>query len=153
MEEANYNKIIILAVTSMVFFVIAIEATFFYAPVCGSYECFQEKMKECERAVYLNNDIEATWEYEINGIKNSECVIEVSLLQPKKGELGIDRLNGLQMVCSFPLGIATYPERFLDRCNGRLKEEFQAIVINKLHAYILENIGEINENVELLENL
>lgn len=151
MRGANYNKILIFVFVALVFAVIAIRLTFFYTPTCHSFECFQQNMKNCEEAIYFNDDVEATWRYEILGIENNECDIDVKLLQPKQGELGIDRLSGFEMTCSFPRGVATYPERFLDRCRGRLKEEFQAIVINKLHSYILENIGEIDESVELLE--
>ena len=151
MQEVNHTKIIVLVVTALVFFVIAFRVTFFYIPSCENFECFQQKMKSCEKAAYINEEAEATWRYEIEGIANDECQIKVKLLQPKQGSLGIGRLSGYEMTCSFPKGGATYPEGFLDRCHGRLKEEFQSIVINKLHSYILENIGEIDESVDLLE--
>ena len=47
----------------------------------------------------------------------------------------------------YPKGIPIYPEKDLSKCHGRLKEELQAIIINKLHTYIIENIGEFRGNL------
>jgi hypothetical protein len=52
------------------------------------------------------------------------------------------------MTCYYPLGTAAYAEKDLSKCHGLLKEELQTIIINKLHAYILENLGKVEEGLE-----
>jgi len=136
------KKIIFLSLF-FVFFAAAIYSTFVQAERCDSFECFQEKMRECDKVRYLNDAEDATWRYEIREGSLDDCRVEVTLLQPKGGELGLERLAGLNMGCTYPKGVATYPEKNLDRCHGILKEELQALVIEKLHTYIIDNLGEI----------
>jgi hypothetical protein len=71
----------------------------------------------------------------------------VTLLQAKKGDLGLDKLAGYSMICSYPVGVTNYPEKDLGACTGRLKEELQGILIKKLYAYILANLGQVNESL------
>jgi hypothetical protein len=97
--------------------------------------------------MYTHEDREASWHYRILGKSDGLCEIEVTLLQAKEGQLGIDRLNGYSMVCEYTTGITAYPERDLSRCHGLLKEELQTIIITKLHQYIITNVGNITEEV------
>ena len=53
------------------------------------------------------------------------------------------------MSCFYDFGIAEYPEKDLSKCHGRLKEELQRIVIEKLHSHILENLGKIEAGLDL----
>ena len=73
--------------------------------------------------------------------------MNVKLLQAKRGELGIDRLAGYEMECNYPDGVGTYPEKDLEKCHGKLREELQQIIIEKLHAYIIENLGKIDREL------
>jgi hypothetical protein len=146
----RYMKLVILVVIAVVLIVLAVQATFFHAPRCQTFECYEEYMKQCGRAQYLNDGEEATWRYSILGVQDGACVVEVTLLQPKEGDLGIDKLSGYSMECGFPKGVVAYPEKDLENCHGRLKEEMQSILIKKLHTYIVDNIGEINETMNLL---
>ncbi|MEK6819214.1 MAG: hypothetical protein AABY10_04770, partial [Nanoarchaeota archaeon] len=73
--------------------------------------------------------------------------IDVTLIQPKTGDLGIDKLGGYSMTCVFQKGAAMYPEKDLDKCHGPLKEEMQSIVIKKLHTYVIENLNTIDRNL------
>ena len=66
----------------------------------------------------------------------------------KEGELGIDRLEGYEMSCFYDRGQGVYPEDDLSKCHGRLKEELQGIIINKLHTYVIENLGKIEEGID-----
>jgi len=122
----------------------AVWFTFFGGKACGDFDCFQKKMQKCERADLINEQPEASWKYQIVGTRGGECAIDVTLLQAKEGELGIQELEGLEMRCLYPKGRATYPESDLNRCSGELKEEMQEIVIRRLHTYILENLGELS---------
>ena len=128
--------------------IVLIYFNFFFTPVtCGSYECFRDYMVSCTRAKYVNDEPEASWRYEILGKEDGSCDINVKLLQTKQGELGFEKLQGLEMVCSYPLTQAAYPEKDLNKCHGRLKEELQTIIINKLHAYLIENLGQVDEGL------
>lgn len=144
-EKRRFKRLdIILAVIIFVLIVFAIYLMKFNIDKCGSFACFKDKMEKCERAEYINEQSEASWGYEIKGKEGNECKIGVSLLLAKKGELGIDKLTGYGMDCFYPLGTGTYPEKELRQCHGRLKEELQQIIINKLHSYIIENLGQID---------
>jgi len=145
------KKGIILSVIVVLLVVNSIFLGFFFTGTCESFECFQDSMRSCERTNYINDEPEASWGYKIKGEEGNQCVVNVKLLQAKKGELGIDRIVGFDMDCSYAIGLGVYPEKDLSKCHGRLKEELQGIVIEKLHSNILENLGEIEESIaELL---
>src|SRR3989344_6135566 len=144
-EGFGSNKIITLVIAIIIVFVLALYFTFLYKSECGNLECFQSAMKSCSKKTYVNEVQEASWLYSVQGKEGSNCVIQVKLLQAKKGELGIDRLNGLSMDCAYPGGVFAYPEKDLAKCHGRLKEELQTIIIEKLHSYIIENLGRFDD--------
>ena len=37
------------------------------------------------------------------------------------------------------------PEKDLSRCTGSLKEKLQEIIIQKMHSYLLDNLGNVNQ--------
>jgi hypothetical protein len=128
----------------------AIYLGFFYLPECQNYECFQKYMIKCSKATYINEEPEASWGYRINGARNGDCEITVTLLQAKQGELRINALAGEEMKCYYTKGTSAYPEKDLVKCHGILKEDMQTLIINKLHAYILENLGKFEESLSKL---
>ncbi|MBI5804156.1 hypothetical protein HY450_02840 [Candidatus Pacearchaeota archaeon] len=144
------KKVIIFILIGVIFIALSIRFSFFHSEKCESFECFQDEMRKCSKATYVADESEATWKYEILGKKNNGCAIEVTLLQPKTGEVEIENLKGYGMECIYPEGFATYPERDLERCSGKLKEELQTMIIKKLHTYIVQNLGEIDENLNLV---
>ncbi|MFH1290597.1 MAG: hypothetical protein ABIH92_04265 [Nanoarchaeota archaeon] len=146
----KYLKIAIFIVLALIFIALAVKTSFYHVPRCQSFECYEEHMRQCKPANYLNDDSEATWRYEILGMEDGACVIKVTLLQSKAGELGMEKLSGYDMECGFPKGIVSYPEKDLGMCHGRLKEEMQDVIIRRLHTYIVDNIGEIDENLDLV---
>ena len=146
----GYKKLAIFIVVALVLIGLAVKTTFFHAPRCATFECFEERMQKCKPAAYVNEDSEATWGYKIKGMEESACVVEVTLLQSKTGELGVERMTGYSMECGFPKGIVTYPEKDLGACHGRLKEEMQNIIIERLHTYIVNNLGEIDQTLDLI---
>ena len=119
---------------------------------CGDIECFKDKMKACKRAVYINEEPQASWGYEILGRNNNVCEIQIKLLNAKEGELGLRNKEGKTMVCSYDFGIFAYPEKNLDVCHGELKEGVQSIIIDKLYNYIIGNLGEIGQQLNNLNN-
>lgn len=144
-KEVYTALIIIIAIAIFV----AAYLTFFYNPRCENYECWQGRMSRCAvGSTFINDEPEATWKYEIEDSTNRQCIVSVELLVAKEGELGIDKLAEMEMKCSYPLGISAYAERDLGKCHGLLKEELQTLIINKLHSYIIENLGQIEEVLE-----
>jgi len=138
---------ILFLVLALVFIGLAVKMTFFYTEKCEDLECFQTNMKDCDKAGYVNDVEEATWGYKILGESDDECVIEVELLQVKSGSLNMEGLQNYGMTCSYPVGIVEYPEKDLDKCHGRLKEEMQTIIIENLHKYMVDNLEEISEGL------
>ena len=145
----NRRKMLMLLIAVVALALIAIiYLNFFYVKECKNYECWQEQMKKCSKAKFVNEVTEASWGYEIKGTEERECSIDVTLLIAKEGELGINKLLGHKMTCSYPKGIAAYPEQDLSKCHGILKEELLTIKLNKYHAYLLENLGKVAEGLE-----
>jgi hypothetical protein len=139
---------ITLFIATLVFLGFAIYTTFYQGEQCANYSCFQKNMAACTKASYISEQPEASWGYNLVGLNGGNCVVNVKLLQAKKGTLDITGLRGYSMDCSYPNGIATYPEKNLDNCHGRLKEELQGVLINKLYAHILQNLGQISEGLK-----
>ena len=133
--------VIFLAVLAVVYYL------FFYAETCPDQECFSKAIVKCDRARWLNDAEEATWFYTIKGSSGGNCEIEVKLLNIKKGKTDIGKAEGKSMLCYTPLGVMTSPGKDLASCTGQLKEELQDLIIKKMHSYILENLGKINEEL------
>jgi len=144
------RRIVYIALVAVVVLAIigAVCLLLFYTPRCQNYECWQEKMTACSKVSFINDESEASWMYEVKGKEGGKCAISVKLLLAKQGELGINKLIGQEMTCYYSLGTAAYAEKDLSKCHGLLKEELQTIIINKLHAYIIENLGKVEEGLE-----
>lgn len=129
-----------------------IPAIYFSAqPVsCGSFECFSTRMEACQRAVFVNEEPDASWEYRVLGTSGKQCDIRVTLLQAKEGELTLRNFEGDSMECSYSVGEVRYPDKDMARCSGKLKEDLQGLIITQLHRYIVSNIGEISEALQTI---
>lgn len=158
-KEKPYNfKIEIIKLVIIVFIIIfssiAIYYFFFRVPICSDEKCFSHELIKCNKVRWVNDDKDATWLYSIEGkTKDSEkesyvCAVSVKLLQAKKGKQDLGKAEGKEMICFLPLGVLTAPEQNLESCTGELKEELQDLVIKRMHAYILENLEDINKNIK-----
>ncbi len=129
--------------------IIVLGAIYFgFKPVeCQDSECWNEKMIECSPANYVNEEPEASWKYEVSGSENNECKIEVTLLMAKEGDLELRAFESHSMDCFYPKGVFAFPDRDLDLCHGRLKEDLQERIISRLHEYILDNLDGIAEGL------
>jgi len=142
----------VLMILLVLFIIVLIAAnyfTFFYSPKCKDFPCFESRLKACKRTSYLNDARDIAWLYTIKGKSGNDCVVKVKALQAKEGVADVERLEGKEMTCNLPLGLIAMPESDPNLCTGRLKEEMQSMIIEKLHQYILEQIGEIS--AELLK--
>ena len=117
---------------------------------CLDFQCFKKSVVACDKAIYLNDDVDFTWKYEILGEINGKCDVETTLLQTKTVGNDLSKLSGQKMICSLPISVFDYPEKQLSECHGRLKESFQEIIIERLHSQILNNIGEIDDSLGLI---
>jgi len=118
---------------------------FFYSATCDDGLCFQTHQVKCDKARYIKDADDVTWLYKILGKSGGKCEIMVGVLQIKQGSLDKKSLEDKTMNCYLDLGDASSPEQDLSKCHGLLKEELQTMIIQNLHKYIVDNLGEINE--------
>jgi|SRR3989344_3747308 len=119
---------------------------FFYERQCQDPECFVEAMKNCKRVSWIRADDQASWLYNIKtNAENDACKIEVKLLEVKQGTIDSERLQGEKMLCMVQKGETRFPEKDISRCTGILKEDMQDLIIQRMHNYLLENVGEIKQ--------
>lgn len=136
------KRILIFAI--IITFIVVIAFYVSFLPLkCRNYECFRVNMAECNPATYVSEEPQASWGYEIIGPNVDSCRIDVTLLQAKEGDLSLLDFEGNKMSCYYPRGTVGYPEEDLGSCTGLLKENMQGRIIQKLHEYILDNLGEI----------
>lgn len=146
MQRSNWIALIAIALITVLG--LAVYFTFFFTYTCDDLECFQSHQKKCAKTKFINDEADTTWQYFIKGDRNAKCVVNVKVLKIKTGGIENERLVGKDMDCYLPLGSAISPESDITRCHGVLKEELQNMIIQKLYSYILENIGEIGEELK-----
>jgi len=121
---------------------------FLHAKPCADTDCFFDAVEKCKKVSWIKEDAQATWVYTIKGsAENNTCEVEVELVKMKEGTIDSEKLQGKAMTCEVLKGEVAYPEKDTSRCTGPLKEELQDIIIQRLHSYILENVGEVRGNL------
>ena len=121
---------------------------FFSYGSCDSWECFNEKLRRCDRVRFIGGT-DMIFEYSIKGISGGECEVDVELLMGELNNQDSIKLENQKMTCMLPKKVVMIPESNIGRCHGLLKEGLQDLVIKKLHTYLVQNLGEIN--LEILE--
>lgn len=122
--------------------------SFFRFDACSTEECFTDAMTTCKNAYWTKEDSQAAWRYRILGSgEEDSCLVEVTLTEMKSGTIDIEKLQNKHMVCDYLKTDTRWPETTIERCKGELKEELQEIIIQRMHKYLLENVGEINEGL------
>ncbi len=117
-----------------------------YTKVCEDDKCFSESLSTCSKAEFLKDTTDAVWYYKINGpTPNEKCEVYVKLAQLRKGGIEIVKLEGKDMICETPYSVVESPQREIETCHGQLREEIQSILIQKMHSYLLENLGQVNK--------
>lgn len=145
-EGGAGKKILVVAI--VVVLAVAIYFTFFFYYKCEDATCFRAHQQECKKTKYVNNAENAVWSYRIKGKVGDTCKIEAGIIQIKQGVIEKQKLEDKSMDCYIVFGSTESPEKDLSKCHGRLKEELQNLIIQKLHTYVLENIGEISEELK-----
>lgn len=121
-------------------------ANIFYYRTCLNETCFNDYLANCNRAKYVSNG-NLTFEYLVEGSYKEECVIKTKLVSAQLNNQDSEKIIGKEMTCYFPKGAVSRPEDNLELCHGELKEGFQSLFISKLHKYIVQNVGEIKQNI------
>jgi len=110
--------------------------------------CFSSSITICERALFIRETDEFVTSYNIIGKSGSSCEVSVSIMQVKKGSNDLSVLEGKSMNCNVPFGLNIQnPETDIKNCQGLLKEEIQNIIIQKMHAQLIENMVQIKEDI------
>ena len=146
-KRGQFGKTFLLIIGIIALFV-GIYFTFFFSYSCDDIACFRAHQQKCSRTEFINDAEDTTWFYKILGEENKACEIKVKVIQVKKGDISKRKLEGKSMNCYLPLGDTSSPEADIESCHGLLKEELQNIIIEKLHLYVIENIGEIGEELK-----
>jgi len=136
---------------------VSIYLTFLYYPKCKDLVCWNAKLEACSRATFIYEPVDVTWEYTILGEDNidgdKKCKVKVLAIDIKRGLKKTEVLEGKDMICYTNLGIVKAPESNPSACQGRLKEEMQSLIIDKLHEYIIQNLGEISKEAIEIEGV
>ena len=121
---------------------------FFYPKPCTDTtgECFVDAMNNCKPVSWIKEDSQASWIYTIKGnTAGDKCEVEVKLLKMMEGTIDSENLQGMKMTCTVSKGETQFPEKDISRCSGELREELQDLIIQRMHNYLLKNVGEIQE--------
>ena len=150
-KEASKKYVIILGIAAIIV-IIAIGLFFLlsYTKTCQDKSCFDSYLEKCKRASFIQDSNDSTWKYSIIGTKDNSCLVNVELLLVKEGNIEMAKLQGLDMDCSLPISYIGSPKEDLSVCHGLLKEQMQEMIIEKMHAYIIKNVGKISEEISKL---
>lgn len=146
-EESNYSILrwfVILVLIALVAYFVWL--MFFSYKECDSWDCFNTRLEDCSRTTFIGGT-NMIFEYKIKGESKDSCVVGIELLQGEVNDRDSEKLIGQKMDCSLPSGVVMIPESEILNCHGILKEGLQDLVINKLHTYIVQNLGRINLEV------
>jgi hypothetical protein len=148
-KKVNINRIIyIVAAAAVAALLMYYIASFFYYPECQNEACFKEQLWKCNKASFLHISENSTWQYNINGFSGEQCAVYAKAVSLKTDDVTGAALSGKDMTCYIPKSIlgAFMPEEKIEYCHGVLKEEIQRLMIEKMHLYIVQNIGKINQS-------
>ncbi len=142
------RAILILRVAILAVLLISLIVVFLYTKSCDSRACFNSYLSRCDKARYVSTEPDSVWMYRIEGVSNSQCMVSSELISVTEGTSDLAGLEGNSMTCSLVVGEIVDPKSDLKVCSGTLKEKIQEIMIQKMHAYILENVGKISQEFQ-----
>lgn len=137
------KRTIILSIIAIIVIVYLVWAIFFSYDSCETWECFNSHLVSCDYVTFLGgNDV--IFEYKILGSSRNLCDVNVKLLQGELNSQDSRKLENQEMICGLPKGVIMIPESDISNCHGLLKEGLQDLVIEKLHTYLVQNVGTLN---------
>ena len=153
-SEFNFKilkKRIILAIIILIIGIIIYFAYFrlLTAKECKDLECYEKSLLNCKKIWVINEDNKSVWRYEIlNEASKNSCNVKVILLKVKEATLEAEVFQGKEMICVVNKVDDIFPEKDMLRCSGVLKEKLQEIIIDRMHNYLLKNLGEIQKGLK-----
>jgi len=133
----------------LVILIIITSATYLliYKKKCLNQSCFINSLWKCNKITFLNAQENSTWYYSINGVSSGNCLVTVKSINLKSDIETATALIGKSMECEIPreLSGSFMPESKIEYCHGLLKEALQDLIIKKMHLFIIQNIGQINQ--------
>ena len=138
----------IIAIIIIVLALVGLYFLFFNIQKCDTKECFEKAGLNCKKVSWLREDAQAAWSYKIIGKGKESCTVQVKLLKLNKGKIDSEGLIGKEMTCDLIKGGTEFPEKDISRCHGILKEEMQNVLIQRMHDYLLQNVGKLEEGFE-----
>lgn len=137
-----------LIILGIIILINAVYFSLFFYKKCDDVKCYISNQEACKKVKFVKESDDVVWLYRINGKNLGKCEIDVRILQVKKGEMERKNLEEKSMLCELDIGTRSMPETDISKCSGKLKEEMQNLIIQKLHFYIIENVGEIGEELK-----
>lgn len=149
MEEKELSNRRFISLIIMGFICVVLLVVIFYLiysyEKCESWDCFNNNLASCSRTRFAGGK-EIIFGYVIEGRTEKGCKVEVEFIGGQVGR-NSNELKNKKMTCYTPYGIVMLPESDLSNCNGELKEKLQEEIINQLHNYIVQNLGQINKEI------
>ena len=151
LKSKRYKKRMLIAIVILIVGIMAFFIYFnvFVAKECKELDCYEKALLKCKKIWFIREEDNYVWRYEIlKAVGKDACNVETRLLKINLGKLNIEDLQGKTMVCKVQRVDDIFPEKDMLRCNGILKEELQEIIIDRMHNYLLKNLGEIQEGLK-----
>ncbi|MEM4719498.1 MAG: hypothetical protein QXG18_01375 [Candidatus Pacearchaeota archaeon] len=133
------ERIILLFIIFMLISFISYILFFKKTQVCENLDCFKKNLLDCKKSSFQKNG-SFIYEYKILGKKNQKCVVEVKMLFAG-GEPKLKNLVNKKMKCYLPLNYFEFPEKEINLCSGKLKEEIQYYLIKESYEFLSQNLG------------
>ena len=117
-------------------------------------ECFTQASVKCSKAKIAYSMEGDVYTYTIKGERGDKCMATVFFEQASETRTQNykDLLEGKGMFCEVPLEKITGPyfevESLNDHCSGPLKEAFMTITIEKLYGIVVQNVGQISQEMK-----
>ncbi len=145
MEIEKRRKIqLAIAITVILLVAVILSLHLFYFRKCENKTCFNDYLRDCKKAQYTSFS-NMTFHYKILGKEDGNCSVNIKMLKGDFNNQDSLKLETKDMTCSLPLGVVMTPESDISLCHGLLKEGLQDLIIQKMHRYIVQNLGKINE--------
>jgi len=146
-KKSGSKAQVIVLIIAMAAVLVILAYYFFYSPSCKDNACFNNALWKCNKASFLSEEANSAWYYKIEGFSFGECKVYVKAVSLKTDIETGAALQGKDMTCFIPNSLlgAFMPEEKIEYCHGVLKEEIQRLMIEKMHLYIIQNIGQFNQ--------
>jgi hypothetical protein len=141
----SWKWFLILIVLALVVYIIWF--VFFSYAECVSWDCFNSHLEKCDRVKFIGESNKMIFEYVVQGNSEGECIVGIELLQGELNNEESIKMEGQKMTCYLEEGVIMIPESKIQQCHGLLKEGLQDLMIKRLHAYLVQNLGKINLEV------